>query len=222
MKITDSAVGTYAGRKLLSIALLVSYLWLPGISQARTSLSDLQNQIQAVDGDVQQILAVLCGERDLATCAADILPSVVDRIHELEVENAALQLALCDLAQQTGSTLPECGPVFGDLRVVDGAGPNEGRLEVFGPIPGTGSSGWGTVCDDGFGISDANVACRQLGYSNAEAVLLINQVQSGTGPILLDDLGCVGTEARLVDCPSRSFGSHNCSHFEDAGVRCAP
>ena len=36
-----------------------------------------------------------------------------------------------------------------------------GRLEIF--INGQ----WGTVCDDLFGITDADVACRQLGYSEA-------------------------------------------------------
>ena len=42
----------------------------------------------------------------------------------------------------------------------------------------------------------------------------------GTGPILLDDLGCAGTEARLVDCSHSGLSIHNCAHSEDAGARC--
>ena len=41
----------------------------------------------------------------------------------------------------------------------------------------------------------------------------------GAGQIWLDDVGCLGTEASLIDCPS-NLGDHNCRHVEDAGVRC--
>ena len=43
----------------------------------------------------------------------------------------------------------------------------------------------------------------------------------GTVPILLDDVACLGTESRLIDC---SYDSHtsDCTHREDAGVSCKP
>ena len=44
----------------------------------------------------------------------------------------------------------------------------------------------------------------------------------GTGSIWLDQVACVGTEGRLADCPANPIGTHDCSHFEDAGVRCQP
>ena len=46
----------------------------------------------------------------------------------------------------------------GEVRLVGGPSPNEGRVEVC--LSGV----WGTVTDDGFSTSDAIVVCRQLGY----------------------------------------------------------
>ena len=44
----------------------------------------------------------------------------------------------------------------------------------------------------------------------------------GSGPIFLDDVGCVGDETILIDCSHNGVGVHNCDHIEDAGVICQP
>ncbi|WAR31221.1 NETR-like protein [Mya arenaria] len=43
---------------------------------------------------------------------------------------------------------------------------------------------------------------------------------SSSSPIILDDLGCGGSEHSIFDCNHREFGTHNCGHGEDAGVIC--
>ena len=60
---------------------------------------------------------------------------------------------------------PILGSKYGDLRLVRGTVSDRrfssGRLEIF--INGE----WGTICDDYFDLTDAHVACKQLGYSGA-------------------------------------------------------
>ena len=42
----------------------------------------------------------------------------------------------------------------------------------------------------------------------------------GTGPILLSDLYCTGTESSLLECSHQSCGVTSCTHNNDIGVIC--
>ncbi len=46
----------------------------------------------------------------------------------------------------------------GDVRLSDGISNGQGRVEFCH------NQIWGTICDSGWGIEDANVVCGQLGY----------------------------------------------------------
>ncbi|PVD22128.1 hypothetical protein C0Q70_17932 [Pomacea canaliculata] len=45
---------------------------------------------------------------------------------------------------------------------------------------------------------------------------------AGTGRIWLDDIHCTGSETSILQCQHRPLGTHNCNHYEDAGVDCSP
>ena len=100
----------------------------------------------------------------------------------------------------------------GSIRLA-GGNDTAGRVEVF--LNGE----WGTVCDDAWGLSDAGVVCRQLGFSSAFSAPQYATFGQGEGSILLDDVACTGGESRLIDC-SYDPGTSDCSHGEDAGVVC--
>ena len=113
--------------------------------------------------------------------------------------------------------MPETDCEDGDIRLVDGVIPNEGRVEIcFNNL-------WGTICDDSWGFAEAQVVCRQLNYTThiQDSVALTDAFfGSGLTAIHLDELECNGTERRLADCQHSGVGNHNCFHSEDAGVIC--
>ena len=90
-----------------------------------------------------------------------------------------------------------------------------GRLEVYY------NNKWGTVCDDGWGSSDATVACRQMGFvgvSDSDSSRFGYRASSQS--IWLDDVVCSGSELRLDNCSHAGIGFHNCDHSEDVGIIC--
>ena len=42
----------------------------------------------------------------------------------------------------------------------------------------------------------------------------------GQGDIYIMNVQCNGSESTLEDCPASEVGVHDCTHSEDAGVRC--
>ena len=54
----------------------------------------------------------------------------------------------------------------------------------------------------------------------AAAIALTSGFTDGAGQIWLDEVGCLGSESRLIDCPANPLGQHDCDHSEDAGLRC--
>ena len=49
---------------------------------------------------------------------------------------------------------------------------------------------------------------------------LTTDFTNGTGQIWLSGVQCDGNETRLTDCTIPAFGTPNCTHAEDVGVRC--
>ncbi|XP_075842666.1 macrophage scavenger receptor types I and II isoform X1 [Microtus pennsylvanicus] len=101
-----------------------------------------------------------------------------------------------------------------NVRLVDGTGPHEGRVEVFH------QGRWGTICDDRWDIRAGQVVCRSLGYQGVQAVHKRAHFGQGSGPIWLNEVMCFGRESSIEDCKIRQWGVLVCSHAEDAGVTC--
>nr|XP_055234113.1 lysyl oxidase homolog 3 isoform X2 [Gorilla gorilla gorilla] len=112
-------------------------------------------------------------------------------------------------------------PGFSDSNVIEarvrlkgGAHPGEGRVEVLK------ASTWGTVCDRKWDLHAASVVCRELGFGSAREALNGARMGQGMGAIHLSEVRCSGQELSLWKCPHKNITAEDCSHSQDAGVRC--
>ncbi|XP_072273477.1 scavenger receptor cysteine-rich type 1 protein M130 isoform X2 [Pyxicephalus adspersus] len=104
-----------------------------------------------------------------------------------------------------------------EIKLVDGQTECEGRLMVkqWGE--------WGSVCGYYWGVSEATVACRQMGCGS----LWEDGVQAkaanfgaGSGRIWLSHVRCTGRESTLAMCHHLMWGFEGCGHKDEVGVVC--
>ncbi|XP_078140671.1 scavenger receptor cysteine-rich domain-containing protein DMBT1-like [Centroberyx gerrardi] len=119
----------------------------------------------------------------------------------------------CDHSEDAGVV---CEGKSQTLRLVNGYSNDScsGRVEFYH------DNQWGSVCDDRWGLADAQVVCRELGCGRALSAPGRAHFGRGEGPIWLDDVNCTGSESTLRECRHEGLGSHDCRHSEDAGVVC--
>ncbi|XP_052220549.1 deleted in malignant brain tumors 1 protein-like isoform X2 [Dreissena polymorpha] len=119
----------------------------------------------------------------------------------------------CDHTEDVGVLCVQASVI--GVRLVNGSSTSNGRLEVYY------NNTWGTVCDDSFNQLDAQVVCRMLGFQISNSLPVAGgQFGQGTGPILIDDLQCLGSETNIQQCRNKGWYNHNCEHSEDVGVFC--
>ena len=108
-------------------------------------------------------------------------------------------------------------------------------VRTIGEFPGAGrveaniSGSWSTICDDGWSLTEANVFCKQLGYSRATnfttgpTTVDMFGVANRNQPIITGNVRCTGQETTIFDCPGFDPDAPtHCStdHTQDAGVIC--
>uniref|UniRef100_A0A8C4Z1M6 SRCR domain-containing protein n=1 Tax=Gadus morhua TaxID=8049 RepID=A0A8C4Z1M6_GADMO len=101
------------------------------------------------------------------------------------------------------------------IRLLDGDNECSGRVEVLR------HNQWGTVCDHGWDLREADVVCLDLGCGLAESALHGAAYGQGSGEIWLRHVQCSGHEASLMRCATVLHSDPHCTHLNDAGVKCS-
>ncbi|XP_043541469.1 deleted in malignant brain tumors 1 protein-like, partial [Chiloscyllium plagiosum] len=116
----------------------------------------------------------------------------------------------CTHSQDAGVT---CSGPF-PIRLANGNNVCLGRVEILY------KSTWGTVCDDGWNLTNGDVVCRQLNCGKAESITGVYHGEGG-GEILLSGVRCNGTEHSLDQCFANPLGANHSAGCRHAGVICS-
>ncbi|KAL9953601.1 hypothetical protein ACROYT_G041044 [Oculina patagonica] len=107
-------------------------------------------------------------------------------------------------------------PNEGDIRLVDGGAPSQGRVEIYI------NDSWSTVCDHWFGYNEGRVVCKQLGLPELSDVHYGAPFGQGNGSILKEQYNCQENDTSLLNCSKTGYISNYCSHGDDVGISCGP
>lgn len=122
---------------------------------------------------------------------------------------------LCVLIAGLTWVLRDGATAIAGVRLVDGDDKCSGRVEVLR------NNQWGTVCDLGWDFREAHVVCLELGCGFAEYPVHGRTFGSGTGQIWLKHIQCSGHESSLARCSVVLNSNLQCTHEDDAGVKCS-
>ena len=100
----------------------------------------------------------------------------------------------------------------------------DGELQLFGGNTDSGRLGlyhagqWGAVCSGSWGLAEAAVACRTLGFETSFQAMAMPA--PAATPVWLSSVSCAGNESSLLDCSARHWQPGNCSGADGVGVSC--
>lgn len=113
----------------------------------------------------------------------------------------------CDHSQDASVI---CIPI---VRLSEGVFSHKGLVQVYR------SRTWGWICNQGWDKQDADVVCRELGFTKASMVY--GSLKDKGGVIWMKNIQCIGNETSLVLCDHEDWKKYSCTNGQLAGVECS-
>ncbi|XP_078080469.1 lysyl oxidase homolog 4 isoform X2 [Mustelus asterias] len=162
--------------------------------------------------------SVVCRELGYGTAKEALMGAFLGQgvgpIHMAEVSCTGFEKSLTDCSFKEASSrncrhgedaavrcnVPHMG-FRNKIRLNGGRNSFEGRVEV--QVEFNGTTAWGVVCSDNWGLNEAMVVCRQLGFGFANHALKETWYWQGattTNNVVLSGTSCSGTELSILQC----------------------
>ncbi|XP_019892680.2 protein bark beetle isoform X1 [Musca domestica] len=147
----------------------------------------------------------------------------------MDVDSSTLNHDLIDMIDMETESIMSGGGGGGvdeipkvPVRLLGGAGPYEGRLQLYV------NDRWGTVCDYGWTELNAALVCHHLGYTlNPKDWRLLRSQMPAAGlteDVIVSNVQCTEHDRDITRCKAEYLWQgdfeNSCSHENDVGIRC--
>ena len=100
------------------------------------------------------------------------------------------------------------------VRLIQGLSAREGLVQVY--LNNT----WVWVCDQQWDKQDADVVCRELGYTGAPVLFSGSANEQGNDTLRINSVQCIGNERSFAFCAHGGWTNGSCVIGQNAGVVC--
>ncbi len=76
------------------------------------------------------------------------------------------------------------------------------------------------MCEDQWVKQDADVVCREIGYTGGSAVQSGAVNAHGNETVWMNNVQCSGNESSIFSCSHDEWNNHSCINSRRAGVKC--
>jgi len=182
------------------------------------NIDDLQQKIYDQEQKIYDQLQKINDLEESDVCSTSCVASLQSSTSSLETKASTLERTTSSLQNATSNLETK---TKGNQDLIRYA-VREAVLSRSSPV-GTVVVNGSLVCDDGWDMKDATVACKMFGWSRAIAFKIKNYFNypAHGGHYSMDDAACTGSESSLYSCTHVSSADENCNDGEEAGVICS-